>query len=896
MTEKNTIYLIDGTAYIHRAFHAIRNLSTSKGFPSNAVFGFTRMLIKLMEEKKPQYAAMIFDSKGPTFRHEIYDRYKANRPPMAEEMAVQIPWIKKVSQGFNLPVFEKQGFEADDIIATLSDEAQKAGFDVVMVTGDKDFVQLVTDRAIIWDPMKEVLTDRAAVREKFGIEPPQMLDVQALSGDSSDNIPGVPGIGPKTALDLIRQFKSLEGIYENIGSVAAKGRRQKLIDFKDQAFLSRKLAWLRTDVPLTWDIKSLKAGAPDNNVLAEIFKELEFRALQKDYPVETDLSQKTYQAVTDPAGVKALAEKLARAGIFAIDTETTGLDTMTARLVGMSFSIKENEAFYIPCGHTPASGEDSHKNIDCEQALAILMPVLNDPKIRKIGQNIKFDWAVLRHNGADLAGVFFDTMIASYLLNPERQSHSLDQIALDFFDHKMISYKEATQSEGIKAETFADVPVKKAVPYACEDADITFCAFQRFSGMLSDAGLDRLFETVEMPLVPVLMKMEEAGIMVDRNRLASLSKEFSERLEGIEREITDLAGESFNINSPKQLGCILFEKLKLPVQKKTKKRTGYSTDVEVLTKLAEQHEFPARVLEYRSLSKLKSTYVDALFTLINPETGRIHTSYNQSVTATGRLSSSNPNLQNIPIRTEEGRKIRQAFIPKPGSVFLSADYSQIELRILAHYSDDRILIRAFTEGEDIHTRTAAEVFNADPMMVTSELRRQAKAINFGIIYGMGSYSLSKDLGISVKMAKTFIDNYFFRYSGVKAFIDRTIETARKEGKTGTELGRIRAIPQINSENRNIRAFAERIAVNTPIQGTAADLIKLAMIKMDAEIEKRGLKTAMLLTVHDELVFEVPEDELETMKLLSKDVMENIWQLKVPLKVNIMVGRDWAEAH
>jgi len=896
MTHKKTIYLIDGTAYIHRAFHAIRNLSTSRGFPTNAVFGFTRMLIKLMNEKKPEYAAMVFDAKGPTFRHELYDDYKANRPPMAEDMAVQIPWIKKVTRGFNIRVFEKQGFEADDIIATMASEAEKQGFDVVMVTGDKDFIQLITPHICVWDPMKDVYLDYAGVMEKYGIEPHRMLDVQAFSGDSADNIPGVPGIGPKTALDLIRRFQSLEGVYENIDSVTAKGTKKKLIEFKEQAFLSRDLVRIRSDVPIKYELESLKIGPPDNRVLAQVFKELEFRALQKEYPVETDRSNKIYRALTDAAEVEKLAERLAEAGLFALDTETTGLDTMTAGLVGISFCTRENEAFYIPCGHGPEAGKDAARAVGCSDALGILRPVLEDPAIKKIGQNIKFDWAVLRRHGVDLKGVFFDTMIASYLLNPERQSHSLDQLALDFLDHRMISYKEVTEGLDKKGGNFSDVPVKEAADYACEDADITFCLYSRFSGMLAEAGLTNLFETVEMPLVPVLMKMEETGILVDRDRLSMLSEDFSRRLKQLEKEIYDMAGERFNVNSPKQLGRILFEKLHLPVQKKTKKKTGYSTDVEVLTTLAGIHKLPAAVLEHRSLSKLKSTYVDALFELINPDTGRIHTSYNQAVTATGRLSSSNPNLQNIPIRTEEGRKIRQAFIPKPGCVFLSADYSQIELRILAHCSNDPILIQAFRDGEDIHTRTASEVFRADPMMITPELRRQAKAVNFGIIYGMGPYSLSKDLGISVKMARTYIDNYFRRYSGVKAFIERTIETARREGKTSTELGRIRVIPNINSKNKNVRAFAERIAVNTHIQGTAADLIKLAMIRMDSEIEKRGLESAMLLTVHDELVFEVPKDELDAMKELVRGVMENIWPLRVPLVVNIALGRDWAEAH
>ncbi len=893
MADERTVYLIDGTAYIHRAYHAIRSLSTSRGFPTNAAYGFCRMLIKLMNDRSPVYAAMVFDSKGPTFRHEMYGDYKANRPAMAEEMAVQIPYIKKITEGFNIPVFETPGYEADDIIGTMARQAEAAGFDVVMVTGDKDFVQLVTDRAIIWDPMKDVIIDRNTVAAEHGIEPHQMLDVQGLSGDSADNIPGVPGIGPKTAVSLIRTFESLDALYERIDEISAKKQREKLIAYRDQAFLSRELARIRIDAPVDFGIDGLKLTGPDNQALGILFRELEFRKLQKEYPVAADLSGKKYHTVTDKDSLGRLIEMLRTAGRFAVDTETTAIDTMAAKLVGLSFAVAPGEAFYIPCGHVT---EDPASRLDCQYVLDTLKPVLEDPGLEKIGQNIKYDWAVLRRHGADLSGVAFDTMIASYLLSPEKRAHSLDQIASDYLDHKMITYEEATCMDGRKLENFAHVPVDRATPYACEDADYTLAAYEIFAPMLASAGLTRLFETVEMPLVPVLLKMEETGIRVDKDRLMALSKDLAARLEQIEKDITALAGESFNINSSQQLGQILFEKLKLPTQKKTRKKTAYSTDVEVLTALAAYHELPAQVLQHRTLSKLKSTYVDALFGLIHPETGRIHTSYNQTVTATGRLSSSNPNLQNIPIRTEEGRDIRRAFIPREGWFFVSVDYSQIELRLLAHYSDDPILIRAFAQDEDIHTRTAAEVFMADPMMITPELRRQAKVINFGIIYGMGPYSLSKELGITQKMAKTYIDHYFYRYSGVKAFIDRTIETARETGQAGTELGRIRSIPDINSKNANMRAFAERTAINTPIQGTAADLIKLAMIRMDAALAEKRLRSAMLLSVHDELVFEVPEDELETVQELSREIMEHIWDLKVPLKVNIAVGRDWAEAH
>ena len=824
MTQQKTVYLIDGTAYIHRAYHAIRSLSNSKGFPTNAVFGFTRMLIKLIQDKSPEYVAMFFDSKGPTFRHEIFSDYKANRPPMADDMAVQIPFIKDVTRGFNIPIYEMSGYEADDLIGTVAQKAVTQGFSVIMVTGDKDFVQLVTDRITIWDPMKDETIDHETVVRKNGLEPGQMLDLLGLAGDSSDNIHGVPGVGPKTAITLLKSFSNMDALYDRIDEVKAPKQREKLLAYKDQALMSRELAKINIHAPIDIDIAAFQLDPPDNEALAKIFKELEFRQLQKAYPVSGDVSHKKYHAVLDSAALKDLIAKLKTAEIFALDTETTAIDPMVARLVGLSFAVTPDEAFYIPCSHTYPGVPDQ---LDLEFVLDHLKPVLEDNHDKKIGQNIKYDWTVLFRHGIRLSGVLADTMVASYLINPEKRAHNLDQIALDFLDHKMISYAEVTTDEGKKIGSFSDVQIDKAVPYACEDADITLAAWEKFRPMLENQGLTRLFETVEMPLIPVLMRMEMAGIRVDKDRLTELSKDLALQLEQTEEQIYALAGEAFNINSSQQLGKILFEKLKLPTQKKTKKKTAYSTDVEVLKFLSDRHELPAMVLQHRSVAKLKSTYVDALSELINPETGRVHTSYNQTVTATGRLSSSNPNLQNIPIRTEEGRKVRQAFIPEPGWSFVSMDYSQIELRLLAHYSGDEILIDAFSKDEDIHTRTAAEVFQALPVMITSELRQQAKVINFGIMYGMSPFSLSRELNISQKMAKTYIDHYFKRYAGVKQFIDETIETARETLMTSTELGRIRLLPDINSKNANVRGFAERNAVNTKIQGTAADLIKLA---------------------------------------------------------------------
>ena len=890
MQPKPTLYLIDGSAYIHRAYHAIRGLSNSKGLPTNAVFGFTRILLKLIQDRSPVYAAMLFDAKGPTFRHDMYQDYKANRPPMPEDLAMQIPFIKEVTKGFNLPVIEKTGFEADDLIGTLARLAEAAGYTVVMVTGDKDFVQLVTDNATIWDPMKDEVIDMDVVRQKFDVTPSQMIDVMGLSGDTSDNIPGVPGIGPKTALALIKTHGDMEALYENIDQLTKKKQKENLIRFRDQAFLSRDLVRIDVRAPLAFEPDHFRLTGPDAAELSRLFKQLEFNQLQQTFAQNRRPREKDYRAVLGQAAFLELVRALKEAGTVAIDTETTSQDPLKAELVGLSFAIRNDQAFYIPCGHT---SQDASDQLGREAVLQTLKPLLEDPGIKKIGQNIKYDWLVLNGCGIALDGVFFDTMVASYLINPSKRAHNLDQIALDFLDHKTTTFAEVL---GKGLTSFAEVSLEKAVPYACEDADITFMAKEVLERELEDIGLTELFHNIEMPLVPVLMRMEQRGLTVNPDKLQELSKSFEQRLEQLENAIYAMAGEPFNINSSQQMGYILFEKLNLPVQKKTKKRTGYSTDVNVLTTLARLHELPALVLEHRTLSKLKTTYADALIQLINPRTGRIHTSFNQTVTATGRLSSSDPNLQNIPVRTEEGREIRRAFVPCSGWTLLSADYSQVELRLLAHVSGDKRLIQAFKDGEDIHTRTAAEVFQVATDAVTPELRRQAKAINFGIIYGMSPFGLSRQLDISQKMAKVYIDNYFARYEGVHRFVQRAIKEAGATMRTSTLLGRIRLLPDIRSPNAAVRQFAERTAVNTPIQGSAADLIKIAMIRIDAALRKKQRKAAMLLSVHDELVFEVPPDELEPVKELIRSIMEGVWELEVPLKVNMAWGTNWAEVH
>lgn len=892
MNEEKKIYLIDGSAYIYRAYHAIRGLSNSKGLPTNAVFGFTNMLLKLIQEKSPTYLGMFFDAKGPTFRHKMFDAYKANRPPMPDDLSAQIPLIKDVVRGFNLHVMEMAGFEADDVIGTFARMAEADGFTVVMVTGDKDFMQLVTDQTTIWDPMKDKTIDREKIKKTYSLEPNQLIDVMGLSGDKADNVPGVPGIGEKTAVELIKAYGSINALYEKVEAIEKKKQHENLIQFKEQAMLSKSLVTIDTNAPVTFKPEDFKLKHPDKDKLSHLFKELEFRQLLEKFSVTDDLSYKNYTPVFDKEALSKLVKRLESSKAFAIDTETTSKNPMEARLVGLSFSVKQDEAFYIPCGHDYLGAP---KQLTVSDVLDALKSVLENPNIKKIGQNIKYDWVVLKRHGADLSGVAFDTMLESYLINPSKRTHGLDQIALGYLGHKMISYEEVT-GKGKNAVIFSKVPVDTAVPYACEDADITLIAHNMLEPMIRKEGLLTLLETVEMPLVPVLMDMEMRGITVDKDMLRATSKSFESQLEQLEKEIYSLAGEKFNINSSQQLGRILFEKLELPVQKKTKKKTGYSTDVDVLNILTDHHELPSILLRYRTLAKLKSTYTDALLDLVNAETGRVHTSFNQTVTATGRLSSSDPNLQNIPIRTEEGREIRKAFVPQKGWHLVSADYSQIELRIFAHYSEDQNLIKAFMDDEDIHSRTAIDVFAGDSSPVSSELRDRAKTINFGIIYGMSAFGLSKALGISRKMAQTFIDNYFERYSGVKRFIDKTIEDARKEKKVTTLLGRIRHLPDIDSKNKNEREFAERTAVNTPIQGTAADLIKVAMINIDKEFKKRKLKSAMLLSVHDEILFEMPPDELDKTCNLVNDIMENVWDLKVPLKVNVGVGRNWAEAH
>ena len=886
-----TIYLVDGTSYIHRAYHAIRNLSNSQGLPTNAIFGFTRMLIKLLDEKSPEFVALVFDVKGPTFRHEIFKDYKATRPPMPDDMAVQIPYIREVVDGFNLAVLEKPGYEADDLIGTIARLGTAQGFHIVIVSGDKDFRQVLSEHTVMWDSMNDRLTDYSAIKRDYGVEPEQIVEVMALAGDTSDNIPGVPGVGEKTALSLIQQFASIENLFENTHRITKPALRHKLEQFKDQALLSKKLVTINSAVPLDVSIEDLKLRQPRKKRLAEIFRGLEFKSLMDRFSEHAELSKKDYRLILNTDELNSLIKTIRKKGIVCLDTETTSKNPLSAELVGLSFCVEPGTAFYVPLRHT---GEGSESQIDSDEALPLLRDILCDDSVGKIGQNIKYDAEVLAKYDINLRGIQFDTMIASYVIDPTLRQHNLDYLAQHYLGYKMVSYKEVTDHK--KDKDFASVDIRRAKEYSCEDAEITLLLKSLMEKKLKDSDNHALFQDLEMKLLPVIMDMEMTGIKIDVGFFKTMSKQFADELASIESRILHLSGETFNINSPQQLGHILFDKLRLPVKKKTRKKSGYSTDVEVLSELADLHEIPSLLLRFRTLSKLKSTYLDALISLANPVTGRIHTSYNQTVTATGRLSSSNPNLQNIPIRTEEGREIRKGFIAEGDRLLLSADYSQIELRVFAHYSDDPVLLEAFQRGEDIHARTAAEVFDVDSRMVTPEMRRMAKTINFGIIYGMGPIKLAKELGISKKVAEAYLDNYYKRYRGVKNFKEKVISQAKHNGYVSTLLKRRRYLPNIANENGNLRGEAERAAINTPIQGTAADLIKLAMIHIADKLKGEKLETKMLLQVHDELVFEVPQGELALANTLIKDEMEGVYPLKIPLKVDINWGKNWAEAH
>ncbi|HET6488966.1 MAG TPA: DNA polymerase I [Syntrophales bacterium] len=892
MTEKTkpTLYLIDGSNYAYRAFFAIQGLANSRGFPTNAVYGFNNMLTKLLRDHKPEHIAVVFDAKGPTFRSESYEQYKAHRKPMPDELKPQFGVIKDLVRAYRIPLLEIEGIEADDVIGTLARKFEGEGVRVVIVSGDKDLMQLVSGNVVMIDTMKDKTYDIAGVEERFGVGPGKVADILGLMGDTSDNIPGVPGVGPKRALELIKEYGTVEGVLQNVDKIRNERLRKAIAEHADQARLSRELATVRIDAEVDLSMESARYAGPDREVLKAIFKEMEFSSLIQDLEVRDRAQGGQYRLIGTEEELHDLVGRLHEAGEFSLHLELTSDLPMFAELAGIALSMKPAEAFYVPFETGKAR---PGKALDRDRALGMLLPVLSSEKIRKDGHDLKNALIVLARLGVSLRGAGGDTMVGSYLLNPSKKSHDIIEVAREFLDRELIPAKEIFGS-GAKALSPADVDPDRLKEFAGERADATLRLSPILSGRIRDLGLDDLYRKVELPLVEVLALMEQKGVLIDLKLLHEMSGHFETLLSQSEERIYGLAGEHFNINSPKQLQAILFDKLKLAKGRKTKE--GYSTDVEVLTTLALTHDLPAEILAYRSISKLKSTYIDALPAIVHPQTGRIHTSYNQTVTATGRLSSSNPNLQNIPIRTSEGKRIRQAFIAPEGFVLVSADYSQIELHVLAHLSGDEALIDVFEAGEDIHTRTASALFGVFPEMVSPDMRRRAKVINFGVIYGMSPFGLSKELGIGQPEAKDYIDNYFDRYRGVRRFLDEILENARRDKYVCTLLNRRRYIPEIASSNSAIRQFAERTAINAPIQGTAADLIKIAMINLHHLLKKHHPKTSMIMQVHDELVFEVPEAERDDVMALVKREMEGVVKLRVPLKVEIAAGKNWDEAH
>ncbi len=905
--KRKRLFLIDGNSFCYRAFYAISHLSSSKGQPTNAIYGFITMLNKIIKEEEPQYLAIAFDLKGPTFRHKRYEEYKIHRKPMPDELSEQMPIIKEIVQAYNIPIYQMQGYEADDILATIAKKAKRKGREVYIVTGDKDVLQLVNSHIRIYNVHKEgLIYDEAKVKERYGLGPERIVDLIALMGDSSDNIPGIPGIGEVTAVELIRKFGSLDKVLSNVEKIESERLRERINEFKEQAKLSKELATVDTDVPIDVDLDELKLKEPNRDRLYELFKELEFKSLLKDYAPSGKELDGEYKLIADEDDFKDLIRELENKSEFALDFETTGTDPLLCEPVGVSFCWKEGAAYYVPINPAPASHlrpgvgpagkngvKDAGEGFDVEYVLSRLRHIFEDANKRKIGQNIKYEKVLLANYGIQLNDVAFDTMVASYLLNPSKLNHNLDDIALENLNFKMTPITDLL-GKGKGKVTMREVDLEAIKRYCCQDSDATLRLKCILEPQLKDKNLDELFYNVEMPLIDCLACMELAGVAIDVKFLAKMSKGMDKQLHLLTSEIYEMAGCEFNINSPKQLSEVLFKELKLPIVKKTK--TGISTDVEVLEALATQHALPATILKYRELAKLKSTYIDTLPELINPKTGRVHTSFNQTVTQTGRLSSSDPNLQNIPIKTEAGRQIRKAFIAGEAEhLIMSADYSQIELRILAHFSGDVELIEAFKQDRDIHTHTASLVFNVPEEKVTQEMRSVAKTVNFGIIYGMSPYGLSKDLRIEPAEAKEFIDSYFERYGRVKVYIEDTIEEARERGYVTTILNRRRYIPEINSQNNSMRQFAERTAINTPIQGSAADLIKVAMINIHRAIKEKRLKSKMILQVHDELVFEVPKDEVDIMSKMVKAKMEEVAKLKVSIKVQVKVGKNWLEA-
>ena len=926
MSTKIPVILVDGSSYLYRAFHALPPLTNSKGNPTGAVKGVINMMRRLQKDYPESTLVVVFDAKGKTFRDDIYPEYKANRPSMPDELRSQIEPIHNIIQAMGLPMLVIEGVEADDVIGTLALEATAAEQPVIISTGDKDIAQMVNEHITLVNTMTNTLLDREGVIEKFGIPPELIIDYLALLGDKSDNIPGVPGVGEKTALGLLQGLGSLDNIYARLDEVAAlefrgaKKMAPKLEEHKELAYLSYTLATIKTDVEMPMPLGELKNSEPDQTALLALFKDMEFKTwieettaeintpasfeltsvteaasdepLEEMLAPEQDDSEKDYQTVLTKKDFSEWLEKIKTATLVAVDTETTSLDYMRAELVGISIAVEANQAAYIPFGHDYLGAPDQ---LSKDYVLESIKPLLENPEIKKVGQNLKYDMSVLAQHGIQLQGIAFDTMLESYILDSVATRHDMDSLALKYLDQTTTSFTDVA-GKGAAQITFNQVPLEEAGPYAAEDADITLRLHDAlWPQVCNHPTLEKVFTEIELPLIPVLSRIERTGAKVDDTLLFTQSQELSERLAELETQAWDLAGQEFNLASPKQLGEILFTKLEIPVLKKTAKGAP-STKEEVLQELALEYPLPKVILEHRGLAKLKSTYTDKLPTMINPTTKRIHTSYHQAGTATGRLSSSDPNLQNIPIRTAEGRRVRQAFIASPGSKLVAADYSQIELRIMAHLSEDPSLLSAFAAGQDIHRATAAEVFAVETEAVTIDQRRSAKAINFGLIYGMSAFGLARQLNIGRKQAAEYIELYFARYPGVQNYMNNIRHSAAENGYVETVYGRRLYLPEINARNGMLRQGAERTAINAPMQGTAADIIKIAMINVDSWLESSGLKSRMIMQVHDELVLEVPESELEVVKQGLTERMESAAELLVPLVVDVGVGDNWDEAH
>ncbi len=946
MSAKKRFYIIDAMALAYKAYFAFmrRPLSTSKGEPTSAVYGFLSQLIRIIETHKPEYLAVAFDSKEKTFRHDRYEGYKSSRQAMPEDMIPQIQRIKEVIDAFKIPTFILPGYEADDLIGTAVKKAEALGFEAFAITPDKDFVQLISEKIKIIRPGKstdEIITlDEEKVKEEYGFSPKQMIDYLAIVGDKSDDIPGVKGIGEKGATPLIQEFGSLENIYENIDKISKEAIKKKLIESKDEAFLSKELATIHLEAPFDCDIESTKFQLDDISEIKRILTELEFRnfiskiekiienSSDSENKSETGLSESkieiakddnekfeienlnseneifsfdeskiNYKLIQDEKSAKELVEKLIQTSLFVFDTETDSLDCFTLNLAGVSFSLKPNEAYFVAINPFPQSDDlfktELNDRIPIEKFVEIFKPVFENPEIKKICQNAKFDIAALTSLNIEVKNLHFDTMVASYVIDPD-QKHGMDELAQKYLNYRPIPLSDLYNVKKNPEQIF-QIDLKKLSDYSCEDADITFRLYEILKKEIEKFELSKICYDIEFPLVEVLADMEREGVNVDKNILKSLSNDLQILLDNYSQKIFEISGEPFNINSPLQMQKILFDKLNLSTGKKTK--TGFSTDAKTLESLRGEHEIINLILDYRTVAKLKSTYADSLPNLINPKTGRIHTSFNQASTATGRLSSTNPNLQNIPIRTELGKEIRKAFIPRDKNhLILSADYSQIELRIMSAICKDEGLCSAFQKGEDIHRSTAAMVFRVAPEKVTADMRRKAKEVNFGVLYGIGPFGLKNRLGITQTYAKEIIDTYFELFKGVKNFMDDSIEKARKKGYAETLLGRRRYLKNINSKNKVIRQFEERVAINMPIQGTAADMIKIAMIRINEELKKRKTKTKMILQVHDELLFDAHKSEVDELKIVIKDLMENALPMDVPIIAELGTGENWLDAH